>query len=188
MIIEFLTQLWGGGNAIIIPTDGALIDDVFWTLLAAHDPDLILTYHRTGEDVRRNQPGQFEEAVNKEAEELVRERADAEWTRREVSRSLARAHCDNFTVADGLLNAILTRLAPFAFQRKISQPSVTAGGAPFYPLVSILDVLDKVEHPNETVEIQNDSTMPDIWLAASLGWSTGSHLGALNEKGYLRHP
>jgi hypothetical protein len=43
-ILEFLTQIWGGREAIIVPTDGKTIDDNFWALLSVHDPDIILTY------------------------------------------------------------------------------------------------------------------------------------------------
>src|SRR4051794_18815196 len=60
-ILEFLTQLWGGGGAIIVPTNGQRIDDVFWALLSLHDPDTILIYRKTGEDLHRNQPEKFAE-------------------------------------------------------------------------------------------------------------------------------
>jgi hypothetical protein len=40
-IIEFFTKLWGGSHCIIIPTDGKTIDETFWAILSAHDPDII---------------------------------------------------------------------------------------------------------------------------------------------------
>ena len=158
-IIEFLSQLWGGASAIIVPTDGTSIDGVFWALLSAHDPDLILTYQRTGEDARRNQPSQFEELVTKEVDKAILEGVGSEWARTEIPKSLAQTHWGDFTIDDGLVNEILTRLAPFSFERNITQQNITAGCAPFYPLTSIVDVLDQVEHPKEIVEIRNESTI-----------------------------
>ncbi len=181
-IIEFLSQLWGGASAIIVPTDGTSIDGVFWALLSAHDPDLILTYQRTGEDVRRNEPSQFEELVTKEVDKAILEGVGSEWARSEIPKSLAQTHWGNFTIDVGLSNEILTRLAPFSFERNITQQNITAGCPPFYPLTSIVDVLDQVEHPKEIVEIRNESTIPVLWLAAALGWSTVEHAAALNAK------
>ena len=187
-IIEFLSQLWGGASAIIVPTDGTSIDGVFWALLSAHDPDLILTYQRTGEDVRRNQRSQFEELVTKEVDKAILEGVGSEWARTEIPKSLAQTHWGDFTIDDGLVNEILTRLAPFSFERNITQQNITAGCAPFYPLTSIVDVLDQVEHPKEIVEIRNESTIPVLWLAAALGWSTAEHSAALNAKGVPATP
>jgi hypothetical protein len=113
---------------------------------------------------------------------------DAELAREEISHGLSQAFWDNFAISDGLVKEILTRLAPFSFQEKITQHNVTAGGSPFYPLTSILDVLDQVEHPKDTIEIRNDSTIPHLWLAASVGCSTANHFGALNAKGIPATP
>jgi len=187
-IIEFLTQLWGGGHAIIVPTDGTSIDDVFWALLSAHDPDVILTYQKTGEDLQRNQPSKFEKVVAKEIEKAIQEGVDAEWAKKEIPHALCRASLEEFTITENLSRDILTRLAPFSFQGEIERNSVTAGCAPFYPLTSILDVLDELEHPKETIEIRNDTTIPQLWLAARVGRSTAEHLAALNAKGMPATP
>jgi hypothetical protein len=34
-IIQFLTKLWGGTQAVIVPTDGFTISEEFWAVLSA---------------------------------------------------------------------------------------------------------------------------------------------------------
>jgi hypothetical protein len=38
-IIEFYSRVWGGAYNFIVPSDGTKIDERFWTLLEAFDPD-----------------------------------------------------------------------------------------------------------------------------------------------------
>ncbi|HXC44189.1 MAG TPA: hypothetical protein VNY51_11800 [Candidatus Dormibacteraeota bacterium] len=187
-IIEFFTQLWGGQSAIIVPTNGKSIDDVFWALLSAHDPDLVLVYQKTGEDMRRTQSGKFEKLVEKEVGNAIAQGVSAAWAREEIPSSLARTHWDGLDIDHGLLDQLLTRLAPFSFERKITNPSVTAGCTPFYPLTSIIDVLDQVPHASETVDFGRDGAIPTLWLAATVGCATQEHLANLNAKGVAATP
>lgn len=43
-IIEAYCQVWGGGNDLIIPTNGNKIDDKFWFLIENFDPDYFYVY------------------------------------------------------------------------------------------------------------------------------------------------
>ncbi len=181
-IIEFLTKLWGGEHAIIIPTDGNSIDDVFWALLSAYDPDLVLTYQKTYEDLRRSSPKEFDAIVAKQTEQGAAGGFDIEHVKKQIIQVFCQSPLDKFFVSNNLSEQILIRLAPFHFQGKLTQHKIRAGGAPFHPLTSVLDVLDEVDLPSQIIKIQNDSTIPELWLAAAFGYSTEEHYTALNEK------
>ena len=50
-IIELYSWMWGGAHNLIVPTDGKSIDERFWTLLEAFDPDYVYRYWNSGEDL-----------------------------------------------------------------------------------------------------------------------------------------
>src|SRR5260370_23788269 len=59
-IIGWFSQIWGGANCIIIPTDGNTIADQFWAVLSAYDPDFIYYYQKTLADLKVNDPKAYE--------------------------------------------------------------------------------------------------------------------------------
>src|SRR5215467_14327187 len=69
-VIEFYSQLWGGAQNIIVPTDGAEIDERFWTLMEAFDPDYIFRYQKSGEDLRLSNPDKYDELLEQQVASL----------------------------------------------------------------------------------------------------------------------
>src|ERR1044071_490187 len=61
-IIEFFSQVWGGGHFIIVPTDGATIPRVFWPILLSYDPDYIYVY-RSATNTRVKKPALSEDLI-----------------------------------------------------------------------------------------------------------------------------
>lgn len=181
-ILEFLTRVWGGEHAIIVPTDGIAIDDVFWALLSAYDPDLVVPYRKTGEDLRRNHPSQFEENVSKYIQQRAEQGFTGDEIKKEIVKALSDHYLDSFAIHESLSKLIVTRVAPFSHEGAIEGHAVLAGKPPFYPLTSAVDVLDESDRPSGVVELKNDSTIPDLWLASSVGWSTGDLVAALKAR------
>lgn len=48
-IIEAYSQIWGGNQNLIVPTDGHKIEEIFWDLLEKFDPDYIYIYYNPKE-------------------------------------------------------------------------------------------------------------------------------------------
>jgi hypothetical protein len=179
-IIEFFTQVWGGENALIIPTDGNAIDDVFWKLLSAFDPDWIMVYQKTFEDIRRHSPDEFKKSLEKQVKQIPTG-LESENDKHAAAENLAKTPTDQFALSPALIQQLLIRLAPFNVNNKVGGHKVRAGSLPANPLTLAINVIDQVAHANGTVEIKNDTTLPELWLAASFGYSTGKYYGELNQ-------
>lgn len=187
-IIEFFTKLWGGHHAIVVPTNGESIDDTFWALLSAHDPDVILVYQKTGEDLRRSRPIEFDGIVDREIEKATRAGCDSETAKVEIPSALSRQLIDQFAVSDDLWAELMLRLAPLHFDAKPWPPNtICAGSPPFSPLTASLDVVGEAERERAIIDVSavGNITVPPLWLAASIGWSTPAYFGEMSTKGNL---
>jgi hypothetical protein len=101
--MEFLTKLWGGTQAVIIPTDGKSIGDEFWAVLSAHDPDIIYRYQTTGKDLRRLNPKKFSSIVEAHVNAHLAASGMAEESlRAHFEESLAKDSLDDFSRSEGL--------------------------------------------------------------------------------------
>src|SRR5262249_45061851 len=112
-VLEFLTQLWGGQHSLLIPTDGASIDPVFWDLLAAFDPDYVYSYLRTGKDDRASNPKGFQAFVENQTSEWMKRNPGAvkPIAGPEIERILLENRYE-LNVSDGLKDEISNRLVP----------------------------------------------------------------------------
>ena len=182
-IIEFFTKLWGGTHCIIVPTDGNTIDETFWAVLSAHDPDSIYRYQRTGADERNRAPEQFAEIVAKEVANYARaiEREEAEVPA-EIERAMLEAPFDEWTIADDLRNELMMRVAPFHFEkqplyqmpdRQLNIYAITRGSEPSHPLTPTINILESSTRPKHFAQIvrdvDSDTVPPPLWLAATVG-------------------
>ena len=67
-VIEFYSRLWGGAHNIIIPPGGQQINERFWKMLEAFDPDHLYRYAKSGEDIFLGDPTQFNEWLEAEVQ------------------------------------------------------------------------------------------------------------------------
>lgn len=67
-IIEWNSQMWGGHYNLIVPTDGDSIDDTYWEILDAYQPDFFMQYSKTIKDLEECDNKEYRriEAINTE--------------------------------------------------------------------------------------------------------------------------
>ena len=72
-VIEFFSATWGGGYNIIVPlgNDGKDINNPFWDILDIYDPDYLFLYYYSGEDIKRNEPENYEQWLNKHVQQFI---------------------------------------------------------------------------------------------------------------------
>ena len=192
-VIQFLTKLWGGSLAVIIPTDGKTIAEEFWEVLSAHDPDKILCYRTTGDDLKIADPAKFQSYVDQwtQANLTSSGMEEAEY-RVYIEEQLLHGTVDNFSISDELSQLIVTRLAPQHYDPTLSQTQtreldlarIARGESPSYPLTSVLDVIPFSQSFKVVAEIVRDGS-PDVpselWIAASIGSNDAKQSSALME-------
>ncbi len=191
-IIEFLTKLWGGSQAVIIPTDGKTIAAEFWAVLSAHDPDIIYRYQTTGKDLRRLNPERFSSILEAQVNaNLTSSGMTEEGLRTHFEQSLGESFLDDFSISEELSQQLILRLAAIHFEpihtpdnkRQISIAYISRGASPSYPLTQVLDVIPKADSSKVVAEIvrdiENDKAPPDIWIAARIGANNPDYLSEL---------
>jgi hypothetical protein len=187
-IIEYLTQIWGGYHSLIIPTDGRAIDDVFWTQLSFFDPDVIIRYQKTHEDLKRSDAAAFERIFADHLEQTKAYEYISDGTDATLRRNFERSPLGRFSISDHLSKLLLNRLSPFHYEGELRIPAFACGDSPSHPLTSVEDVLGAVEAPNVMYDMNNNLPVdreapPLLWLAAESGLASPAYQARLQEKG-----
>ena len=118
-IIEYFTRLWGGTHCVIIPTDGNTIAETFWSVLSSQDPDSIYRYQRTGADEKLRVPDQFAKYVATEVNRYaIENNFEEDQIRSQIESAMLEAPFDQWTISEELREQLLTRLAPFHFEKQ----------------------------------------------------------------------
>jgi hypothetical protein len=171
--IEFFSQLWGGAYNIIVPTDGKTIDERFWTILEAFDPDNVYFYGKSGEDIRLSSPEEFQGLLDSHVSRWVTQFGDQglEQTKERIEKDLRGAWASDFSITFSLQDEIKVRLSPFYFQEWTVEPlGVSArSGVPF-ALTSLAKIIWNAEHPDRYGTINAPADLvPRLWYSAACG-------------------
>jgi hypothetical protein len=172
-IIEFYSRLWGGAYNIIIPTDGATIDERFWTILETFDPDYLFRYQKCGEDLYLSHPERYDEILQSHVDGAVREGAylDAAAAKAHIDKHLRNEWISHLQIAPRLQEEIKARLAPFWFEAyAVDAGAISAGSTPDFHLTELTTIILNTEHPNtiSVVEVSEDF-VPKLWFGAVTG-------------------
>jgi hypothetical protein len=170
-IIEFYSQLWGGAQNIIVPTDGTTITEHFWALLEAFDPDHVFRYHKSGEDLFLSTRERYDELLKQYLELAGDRSATSESKRNRIDKQLRSSPLPSqFDIAPTLQSEIKTRLAPFWFGHwVVNAQSITAGSLPHFELTSISKIIASTEHPDSIATVETTTEIPPLWYAAATG-------------------
>jgi hypothetical protein len=175
-VVEFFSQLWGGAYNIIVPTDGKTIDERFWTILEAFDPDNLYVYRKSGEDVRLNTPGKYQKVLDKHINSFINQfgKDNEENTARikeQIDNDLREAWVSDFGISAALQNEIKIRLSPFYFQEWIVEAgAVGARSGVHFPLTSLAKIITNTEHPEHFAIIDTATDiLPKLWYSAACG-------------------
>jgi len=151
-VIEFFSRMWGGAYNLIVPTDGKTIDERFWTILEAFDPDYLYLYRKSGEDIRLSTPDGYEKMLDAHIHSYVAQFGQAnaenlEQIKKQIDEDLRRAWASDFGITLELQNEIKIRLSPFYFQQWIVEAgSISASSAVSFPLTSLVQIVRNTEH------------------------------------------
>lgn len=185
-VIEFYSRVWGGAYNVIIPTDGIKIDERFWTLLEAFDPDYVYRYWKSGEDLALSNPDQYKEVLEKETS---RHSSADPGVRNQIDEELRRAWIrSQFDITATLHREIKTRLAPFWFEEwTVDAGAITAGSPPPFHLTDITKIISYTEHPNRIAMIESPTELlPTLWFSAVTGRLNPSAIDAFEQVDIMR--
>jgi len=172
-IVEFYSQLWGGAYNVIVPTDGISIDERFWSLLEAFDPDYIFRYTKSLEDLALSYPDRYNEILEKQVDASVAQSGfpTRDAAKIDIDKRLRNTWISKFDVAQTLHQEIKARLTPFWFEQWVvdAQP-ITAGSVPPFHLTNITKIITSTEHPNRIAVIETaEELLPRLWYGAVTG-------------------
>lgn len=172
-VIEFFSQLWGGAYNLIVPTDGQSIDERFWTILEAFDPDYVYVYGKTGEDLRIGKPDQYAKLLDAHLNSWVSKYGsqNTEAIKKQIDDDLRGTWASEFAVTPELQNEIKARLAPFWFQQWIVEPgAIGARSSPRFPLTSLAAIIPNTQHSDRFAVVNAPpNLLPKLWYTAVVG-------------------
>jgi hypothetical protein len=183
-IIEYFSQVWGGAHSLIIPTDGNMIDDCFWELLSAFDPDLIYRYQKTGYDLFVAGDPAYLGYVERQIAQAVKEGASPDSAER-IREDLNHSPLDeSFVISEELKSQLLNRLAPFHIDEHFHINYISAQDKPGFPLTFLGDIFPALPHPPDHItELLNNAPdqdrPPSLWLLSECGAATKAYTDQL---------
>jgi hypothetical protein len=175
-VIEFFSQLWGGAYNLIVPTDGKTIDERFWTILEAFDPDYLYVYRKSGEDIRLSRPEEYQKILDARLNSWTRQVGadvpeDTGRVKEQIDKDLRGAWASDFAIAPELQGEIKVRLAPFYFEQWIVEAgAISAGSQGFFPLSSLAKIVSNAEHSDRFAVVNAPAaSLPKLWYSAVCG-------------------
>lgn len=159
-IVQSFSQAWGGEHFIIVPTDGLVIDDIFWKVLEAYSPDVIGRYIPSVADLERADPIAYE-GLKEQHRVSWQFETEAEfeevWNRQSKTGSIGRA----LEISSNLSKELKNRLSPFHFEDHIVSENVFYGTPLGYPFTKIEDIIESAkDRPTRVLApmvVQDDS-------------------------------
>jgi hypothetical protein len=179
--IEFLTTVWGGAHDLIVPVGEGGIEPLFRSIISIFDPDIVLQYQKTWEDVRRISPEEFMRAVAARAESDVKTLGEQHRAERLAAASddLLKETASIFFISQTDQDWLRT-LAPLQTPQQVVHGFVNSSSTPKYPLTSIFDVLRTIDPPTSVVRINaTEDIFPELWIASQTGRYKDAHLLSL---------
>lgn len=193
-IIEFFSRLWGGAYNLIVPTDGKTIDEKFWAILEAFDPDYVYCYRKSGEDIRLSTPNEYNKIVDEHIRSHIGQFGqgsadDLQRAEKEIDENLRGACASSFEVTPELQNEIKVRLSPFYFQQWIVEAgAISSSSGVSFPLTSLAKIFQNTSHPDKfaTLNVSPD-LLPRLWYSAVCGALCEAGIKELEAMGTTQH-
>lgn len=125
----------------IIPTDGESIEEPFWSILEAFDPDYIYCYQPDGKDVEDYDSAWFSEYVDRYVNQVTGDNETlSPEERAQYERQVRHTRFDELRVSEELISEIKNRLSPFHREGRIVRRVKGREGAIGHPLTNASDV------------------------------------------------
>lgn len=174
--IEVFTRLWGGSGFIIVPTDGATIDENFWQILENYSPDFIGSYKPTVPDLKWAAPDDFESYIANNVERVISQGFPPEQAEKAIKEHLPSAFINSYELSSALKEQLRTRLSPFEYAGTVDRHNLNATSVPQYPFTRVVDILPNSKTKPDTIYIQKELSKPEYNLMAKM------HTGSLSDE------
>ncbi|WP_159766070.1 hypothetical protein [Streptomyces sp. HM190] len=179
------SQVWGGRNFLIVPTDGEKIEDKFWELLEAYSPDYLAVCDLTFTDFEEANPDRYAEIKHLHKNgEPAKEWSDTEfedW----FAGSAAQSRIDELTISEALSSELIYRLSPFHHSDAVDQylTSTSGFGYPFTKIAKIISATTRHIGLVRLPPIINDSTFK-LLIHSETGVGSREYIDEISEAGF----
>jgi len=142
-IFKFCSQVWGGANFVIVPTDGKEINPVFWNILEQYNPDQVISFIPTLRDLEYARPRDFE-LDQLRYKDYLRENfpfLDETQLHDFMVRERLNQNRFSFGIENQLQQQIKHRLSPLYINDFIVQEAITSQLSVLFPLTQIENIV-----------------------------------------------
>lgn len=139
LLMELVSEIWGGWYSCLIPTDGQKIDEPFWFLLKHFDPDYFYVFQGTIGDIKFWDKNKYDQLVDSEKRRIILEdpKIDNEAYLKEYFENVfVGTPREPFEVLETLENEISQRLNPFHYSSNFLKKFISHDFRPHYPLTA----------------------------------------------------
>lgn len=182
-IIQSVSQTWGGEYFIIIPTDGKTIDEKFWDILEAYNPDKIGRYIPNLLDMEEADTEAYAQVKDnyRRAWKLPEDEFEKHW-----SESVKSGNIGGLKVDKTLSEELKNRLSPFYFQDHIVGENVFRDSSLGFPFTQIEHIVESAKDRPTKVTVPLEIEDGDYRLLAlsRSGALTEAYLEKLKSKGF----
>ena len=180
-------QVWGGRYVPIVPSDGESIEEPFWRVLKAYDPDYLFRYQPVGADIEEYDSEVFSERIREISGDFSEEDSDisSQMEEREIE-DFRNLRLDETQVDASLRSQLLEGLNPFHFDeetvcRPLTGRRDNVGHNMLTDITDIASISDLQE-----VQYHDFSALPaELHLLATsvMGEPSNSMLGKIHKRG-----
>jgi integrase len=173
------SEIWGGRQFLLIPTNGRRIEDKFWEILEAYSPDHIVTYNLNYADLEEADSQRFE-AIKESNRKRFEDQAFATRFDDWFSESARFQPLDNFSIDDELQQKLIQRLSPFHFQNRAVDGFLNRQSGFTYPPRAARHEVTALSYDEarDLLRTAKDDRLYALWVVAiSLGLRRSELLG-----------
>jgi hypothetical protein len=173
-ILEWFSSCWGGGYALIVPTNGNTIDNEFWWLLEKYDPDYIYFYQKTMLDKKFSNADEYKSWLDSQAHQYMKQNSkkSLEDARKAIDERAGKIGIGHFIISENLQKELKERLNPFA-EWPLTH-GIVGESIPHYPLTSLWKAFSGMDDKQSILS-------PEIQVTKELQLCLYSCSGKLNE-------
>lgn len=181
--VQSVSQAWGGEYFIIIPTDGKTIDEKFWEILEAYNPDKIGRYIPNFLDMEEADPEAYTQVKDnhRRSWNLPEEEFEQHW-----SEAIKSGNIGGLEVDKDLSEELKNRLSPFYFQDHVVGENVFRNSSLGFPFTQIEHIVESAKDRPTKVTVPLEIEDPDFKLMAlsRAGALTDEYLEKLKARGF----
>lgn len=189
-IIEWYSQMWGGGYNLIIPTDVATIEPDFWFILEQFSPDYVYYYTPSLADIQSINPTQWEKIVEERIQYSLGTQEpsddDVNTVRSQIEEYATEELISDFELTECLGKQLIRKLNPFHSENWLQGREVTLGSEVHYPLVDLVHVLPQIIGQDilfQAYHEMNLSVIDELVIYSSLGFIREAYKKEMEEAG-----